>query len=322
MYNLQIIISRLDLIVFIIRYLILIIFILLGISFFTLLERKGLGLIQLRKGPFKVGFYGILQPFRDAIKLFSKEQVFPIIINFRIFYFRPFLGIILSIIFWLRIPFLTLLVNFSLRVLFVLCISRLGVYVVIMAGWSSNSYYRILGRVRRVAQSISYEVRFSLILLNVLIIYERYRLIDYYESQDLWIFFLIIPLSLIFFSSILAETGRRPFDFVEGESELVSGFNTEYSRRGFAFLFISEYRNIIFISIFFCVIFLGRDYWTLFFFLKMVLISYLFIWVRGTLPRFRYDKLMFLVWKIYLVISLNYIILFYGLKFLFNSIFM
>lgn len=297
--------------------------VLLGVSFLTLIERKGLGLIQLRKGPNKVGLLGLIQPFGDAIKLFRKENLYPYIINYLIYYFSPLLGLFLSLIFWICLPYLTLILRFEFGILYIFCISRVGVYSVIISGWSSNSYYSILGSLRRVAQSISYEVSFSLILVSLLLLFGRFNLMDFRIYQFyLWIIWINFPLVYIFFSSLLAETNRSPFDFAEGESELVSGFNVEYSGGGFAILFMSEYINILFMSIFFVTIYIGGDYWRFFFYLKWLIISFIFIWVRGTLPRFRYDKLMFMVWKVYLMVSLNFILIFFGIKVLLYSQFL
>lgn len=312
-----------DLFIFIFSYLIIVIFVLIGVSFLTLMERKVLGLIQLRKGPLKVGVLGFLQPFRDAIKLFTKENINPLIVNYFIFYFSPVLIFFLSIFIWVSIPFISLIINFEYGILFILCISRLGVYPLIIAGWSSNSYYSILGSLRRVAQSVSYEVRFSLILIGLIILLDRLNLIIFYKIQGYtWLLIICLPIFLLFITSVLAETNRSPFDFAEGESELVSGFNVEYSGGGFAILFMAEYRNILFIRILIVNLIFGGDYWRLIFYFKLVLISFLIIWVRGTLPRFRYDKLMSIVWKVYLLISMNFIILFYGVKVLLYTIFL
>lgn len=299
----------------------MLIFVLLGVSFLTLMERKVLGLIQLRKGPNKVGYLGLIQPFGDAIKLFTKENISPLMVNYFIFYFSPVFMLFLSLIIWIVFPFLRLILRFDYGVLFILCVSRLGVYPVMIAGWSSNSCYSILGSIRRVAQSISYEVRFSLIIISFIILGDRIRLFLFYEIQFyFWLVIICLPLFIIMVSSILAETNRSPFDFVEGESELVSGFNVEYSGGGFAILFMAEYARILFMRILIVNFSLGGNYWRIFFYIKIVTISFLFIWVRGTLPRFRYDKLIFMVWKIYLVVSINYIILFYGMKMFFHTI--
>lgn len=297
--------------------LLLIICVLVGVAFLTLLERKVLGYIQIRKGPNKVGFMGIPQPFRDAIKLFTKEQTFPLVSNYLIYYYSPIINLFLSLLLWVIIPYLFGLFIFNLRILFFLCCTRLGVYTVIIAGWSSNSRYSLLGGMRAVAQTISYEVSLALIFISFIILIQGFRLIEFYKYQKfIWLIFLSFPLAFIWFVSRLAETNRTPFDFAEGESELVSGFNVEYRRGGFALIFLSEYSRILFIRILFCVLFLGRDLISIIFYIKLVFLSFCFIWVRGTLPRFRYDKLIYLAWKSFLPISLNYLFLYIGIKIL------
>lgn len=293
----------------------LVICVLIGVAFLTLLERKVLGYIQIRKGPNKVGFIGIPQPFRDAIKLFTKEQTFPLLSNYVIYYYSPVIRLFLSLLIWIVIPYLLGLFMFNLGIIFFLCLTRLGVYTVIIAGWSSNSSYSLLGGMRAVAQTISYEVRLALIFISFIILVSSYRLIDFYKYQMyIWFIFLTLPLGLVWFVSRLAETNRTPFDFAEGESELVSGFNVEYRRGGFALIFLSEYSRILFIRILFRVLFLGRNLCSIIFYMELVFISFIFLWVRGTLPRFRYDKLIYLAWKRFLPISLNFIFLFLGLK--------
>nr|WGO57911.1 NADH dehydrogenase subunit 1 [Cyrtonotula longialata] len=303
--------------------LILLICVLVGVAFLTLLERKVLGYIHIRKGPNKVGILGIFQPFSDAIKLFTKEQTFPLVSNYISYYFAPIFSLFLSLLIWMIIPFLSGLYSFELGILFFLSCTSLGVYTVMIAGWSSNSNYSLLGGLRAVAQTISYEVSLALILLSFIFLINSYNLIDFYYYQNyLWLIFMTLPLSLVWFTSCLAETNRTPFDFAEGESELVSGFNVEYSSGSFALIFLAEYASILFMSMLFCVIFLGSDINTLFFYLKLSFISFLFIWVRGTLPRFRYDKLMYLAWKSFLPLSLNYLLFFLGFKlFMFSILF-
>lgn len=293
----------------------LVICVIVRVAFLTLLERKVLGYIQIRKGPNKVGFIGILQPFNDAIKLFCKEQTYPFVSNYFVYYFSPIFSLFLSLLCWLCIPYLVKLFSFNLGVLFFLCCLSLGVYTVILAGWSSNSNYALLGGLRAVAQTISYEVRLALILLSVIFLIGGYNFFFFtYIQLNIWFIFLLFPLIIVWFCTSLAETNRTPFDFAEGESELVSGFNVEYRRGGFALIFLAEYARILFISILFCLIFLGGDLYSLFFFLKLTFISFLFIWVRGTIPRFRYDKLMFIAWKSFLPFSLNFLLLIIGLK--------
>lgn len=293
----------------------------MGVAFLTLLERKVLGYVHIRKGPNKVGFIGILQPFRDAIKLFSKEQTFPLTSNYISYYFAPIFSLFLSLLLWIVFPYLRGFYSFELGVLFFLSCTSLGVYSVIIAGWASNSNYSLLGGLRAVAQTISYEVRLALIFLSFIFLVGSYNLIIFNVFQNyLWFIFLTLPLSLVWFTSCLAETNRTPFDFAEGESELVSGFNVEYRRGGFALIFLAEYARILFMRILFCVIFLGCDVFSLLFYLKLSFISFLFIWVRGTLPRYRYDKLIYLAWKSFLPLSLNYLLFFMGFKLFFISL--
>nr|UNP54454.1 NADH dehydrogenase subunit 1 [Amraica recursaria] len=307
-----------DIILIIIGLLILILGVLIGVAFLTLLERKVLGYIQIRKGPNKVGFNGILQPFSDAIKLFTKEQTFPIYSNYFSYYFSPVVSFVLSLMIWMLIPYCFNLFNFNLGVLFFFCCTSLGVYTVMVAGWSSNSNYSLLGGLRSVAQTISYEISLALIFMSGLIMIMDFNMIKFSYYQNLvWFLFIMFPLSLCLLSSMMAETNRTPFDFAEGESELVSGFNVEYSSGGFALIFLAEYSSILFMSMLFVLIYLGGYDMTLYFYLKLLFISFMFIWVRGTLPRYRYDKLMYLSWKSYLPISLNFLLFYMSLKIFF-----
>jgi NADH-ubiquinone oxidoreductase chain 1 len=286
-----------------------------GVAFLTLIERKVLGYIQIRKGPNKVGFLGIPQPFNDAIKLFCKEQTYPFVSNYLVYYFSPIFSLFLSLLCWLCFPLLIKLFRFNLGVLFFLCCLRLGVYTVILAGWSSNSSYALLGGLRAVAQTISYEVRLALILLSLIFLVGGYNFFLFIYLQNyMWFIFLCFPLAIVWFCTSLAETNRTPFDFAEGESELVSGFNVEYRRGGFALIFLAEYARILFIRILFSLIFLGGDTNLLYFFIKLRFLSFLFIWVRGTIPRFRYDKLIFMAWKRFLPFSLNFLVFVIGIK--------
>nr|QHD19751.1 NADH dehydrogenase subunit 1 [Epilachna admirabilis] len=304
-----------DLILILINFFLLILGVLVGVAFLTLLERKLLGYIQIRKGPNKVGFMGILQPFSDAIKLFSKEQVFPLMSNYLIYYFSPIMSLFLALLLWMSMPFYLYFLSFNFSILYFFSISSLGVYMIMMSGWSSNSNYSLLGSLRAVAQTISYEVSMFLIMLSYLILISSLNLFDFYIFQKfLWFLFLTFPLSLMWMVSSLAETNRTPFDFAEGESELVSGFNVEYSSGGFAFIFLAEYASILFMSMLSVILFLGSNFYSFFFFLKLVMLSFFWVWVRGTLPRYRYDKLMNLSWKIYLPVSLNFLMFYLGLK--------
>nr|WQG15301.1 NADH dehydrogenase subunit 1 [Alvinocarididae sp.] len=298
-----------------VSYLILVIFVLVAVAFVTLLERKVLGYIQIRKGPNKVGFMGLLQPFADAVKLFTKEQTLPTMSNFIPYYLSPVFSLFIALLVWLAAPFDSGLISFKMSVLFFLCCTSLGVYSMMGAGWASNSKYALLGCLRAVAQTISYEVSLALILLSFLFLVGGFDLGLFTEYQRfLWFVGLTFPLALVWFASCLAETNRTPFDFAEGESELVSGFNTEYSSGGFALIFMAEYASILFMSVLFSLIFLGGELSGLLFYLKAVFIAFCFIWVRGTLPRFRYDKLMYLAWKSFLPVALNYLVFFLGLK--------
>nr|QRW36292.1 NADH dehydrogenase subunit 1 [Graptodytes eremitus]QRW36305.1 NADH dehydrogenase subunit 1 [Graptodytes varius] len=304
-----------DLLIMMISMLLLVVCVLVGVAFLTLLERKVLGYIQIRKGPNKVGYMGILQPFSDAIKLFTKEQTFPLLSNYIMYYYSPIVSLFLSLLMWVIIPYLMGLFMFNLSMLMFLCLTSMGVYTVMIAGWSSNSMYSMLGGMRAVAQTISYEVSLALIFMSFMVLISSFSLMDFYLYQEnIWMIFLCLPLAFMWFVSSLAETNRTPFDFAEGESELVSGFNVEYSSGGFALIFLSEYSSILFMSMMFGVLFMGGNLLSLFFYLVMVFISFMFIWVRGTLPRFRYDKLMYLAWKSFLPVALNFLFLFLGFK--------
>nr|APX39861.1 NADH dehydrogenase subunit 1 [Longitarsus tabidus] len=295
--------------------LIMIVSVLIGIAFLTLLERKVLGYIQIRKGPNKVGFLGLIQPFSDAIKLMSKEQIYPYMSNFNLFYICPVMNLFLALFLWFCMPFISINVNFNFSILFFLSVSSVSVYTIMLAGWSSNSNYSLLGSLRSVAQTISYEVSLALILMSYLFMILSLNLLDFMKFQEyIWFIYLMMPLCFMWVVSSLAETNRTPFDFAEGESELVSGFNVEYSSGGFVMIFLAEYGNILFMSMLCVVLFLGSNLISFLFFLKLVFISFFWLWVRGTLPRYRYDKLMYLAWKSYLPITLNYLLMFCSMK--------
>lgn len=288
--------------------------VLIRVAFIVLVERKVLGYIQIRKGPNKVGFIGILQSFGDAIKLFTKEQIIPSNSNLIPYYFSPVVSFVVVLFLWSLIPTGAHWLNISLGTLFFFCCTRFGVYRLLGRGWSSNSNYALLGSIRGVAQTISYEVSIALLFLSRIFIIGGYRFIFFSRNQEYcWFVVIMFPIFLCWLSSRLAETNRTPFDFAEGESELVSGFNIEYGRGGFTLLFLSEYASIIFISYFMTIIFIGG--------INLIIINlisvffcYLFIWVRGTLPRFRYDKLISLAWKRYLPLSLNYLIFYITIR--------
>nr|YP_010954731.1 NADH dehydrogenase subunit 1 [Dorcus rectus]WMW30116.1 NADH dehydrogenase subunit 1 [Dorcus rectus] len=307
--------SGLDLFLLFYGMLILIVCVLVGVAFLTLLERKVLGYIQLRKGPNKVGILGIPQPFSDAIKLFTKEHTYPYMSNYNMYYVSPIFNLFLSLLLWMCIPLFTGFLSFSLGILYFMCCASLSVYTVMLAGWSSNSNYSMLGSMRAVAQTISYEVSLALTLLSFLILIMSLNLLDLKSYQSMvWFIVISLPLCMVWFVSSLAETNRTPFDFAEGESELVSGFNVEYSGGGFALIFLAEYSSILFMSMMCCLLFLGANFFNLMIFFMLGFMSFLWIWVRGTLPRYRYDKLMYLAWKSFLPLTLNYFLFFLGLK--------
>nr|YP_010177769.1 NADH dehydrogenase subunit 1 [Meleonoma mirabilis]QST15487.1 NADH dehydrogenase subunit 1 [Meleonoma mirabilis] len=304
-----------DFLMILLGVLVLVLGVLIGVAFLTLLERKVLGYIQIRKGPNKLGVMGILQPFSDGVKLFTKEQTYPSFSNYMSYYFSPIISFILSLMIWVLIPYYFNFISFNLGMLFFFCCTSLGVYTVMIAGWSSNSNYALLGGLRAVAQTISYEVSLALIMMSSIIMIMGFNMMLLSEYQNLiWFMFVMMPLMMCWLSSSLAETNRTPFDFAEGESELVSGFNVEYSSGGFALIFLAEYSSILFMSLLFVLMYMGGYDMTLMFYLKLSLISFLFVWVRGTLPRYRYDKLMYLAWSGYLPVSLNFLMFFIGAK--------
>nr|QOL00854.1 NADH dehydrogenase subunit 1 [Phyllomimus sinicus] len=305
----------------IIGVLIMLISVLVGMAFLTLLERKVLGYMQIRKGPNKVGLMGLPQPLADALKLYTKEQSGPETSNYWLYYVCPVLNMMLSLLVWLIYPMVFGLLNFNLGLLFFLCCTSMGVYGIMFAGWSSNSKYALLGGLRSVAQTISYEVSMAIVMLGVVFLAGGYDLVMLIDMQYyLWFILLMMPLVLVWFASCLAETNRAPFDFAEGESELVSGFNVEYSSGNFALIFMAEYTSILFMSMLTCMMFFGGDIYSGWFSIKVAMLSFLFIWVRGTVPRFRYDKLMYLAWKMYLPVSLNYLMFFVGVGVLMFSV--
>nr|QWB85960.1 NADH dehydrogenase subunit 1 [Philus antennatus] len=304
-----------DMILMMFSSLILVVCVLVGIAFLTLLERKVLGYIQIRKGPNKVGYMGLIQPLSDAIKLFTKEQAYPFMSNFNLYYLSPAFNLFLALLLWMCMPFFSMNFSFSLSFLFFLSISSLGVYMIMLAGWSSNSNYALLGSLRSVAQAISYEVSLSLILLSFLFLILSVNILDLMKYQEyIWFIFIMFPLCLMWLVSSLAETNRTPFDFAEGESELVSGFNVEYSSGSFAMIFLAEYGNILFMSMMCTMLFFGGNLSSYFFFLKIGIFAFFWVWARGTLPRFRYDKLMYLAWKGYLPVTLNFLLFFLSLS--------
>ena len=264
-----------------------------------------MGYRQIRKGPNKVRFIGLIQPFNDAIKLFSKELVFPNLSNIFQYFISPILGLIIVLIRFFLFPFKEIVFSVRISLIFVYIILRINVYPVLFSGWASNRKYALLGRLRSVAQTVSYEVSLALMLIFFLTLRISLNMYVIIKLNYFWYkFFLFIPIIGIWLISCVAETNRTPFDFAEGESELVSGFNIEYGRVGFALIFIAEYARIIFIRIIFTVIFFSVRTNNIYLYLIISILVIIWIWVRTTFPRYRYDKLIALAWKRYLPIVL------------------
>nr|NP_976166.1 NADH dehydrogenase subunit 1 [Biomphalaria glabrata]AAQ75763.1 NADH dehydrogenase subunit 1 [Biomphalaria glabrata]AWK49497.1 NADH dehydrogenase subunit 1 [Biomphalaria glabrata] len=271
--------------------------VLIAVAFYTLYERKILGYIQIRKGPKSVGFWGILQPFADAVKLFLNELILPMKSNKVLFMMAPILGFSLALFLWVIYPSVYCIKFISFSLLIFLCISAINVYCILLAGWTSNSKYAFLGALRASAQTISYEVSMLFILIvPVLLIFETNMEM---ALKGYSVMFLMFPLLLVWFTTTLAETNRAPFDFAEGESELVSGFNVEYGGGLFALLFLAEYANIIFMSTMSMIWFFYNNN-SFLFVLGIVFFSTFYLFARGAYPRHRYDLLMMLCWKSFL----------------------
>ena len=297
---------------------------LIGVAYLTLAERRVIGFMQLRKGPNVVGPFGLFQPFADALKLMAKETILPAGADKVVFMIAPILTFVLAVVAWAVIPFGEGLVisDINVGILYLFAISSLGVYGVIMAGWASNSKYAFLGALRSAAQMVSYEVSMGLVIITVLLCVGSLNLSAIVEAQKtMWFALPLFPMFLVFFISTLAETNRAPFDLPEGESELVAGYFVEYSSMSFALFFLGEYANMILMSAMTTILFLGG--WLppldiaplnwipgpLWFIIKICLVLFVFLWVRATTPRYRYDQLMRLGWKVFLPFSLIWVVL-------------
>nr|BAK23134.1 NADH dehydrogenase subunit 1 [Luciosoma setigerum] len=290
--------------------------VLLAVAFLTLIERKVLGYMQLRKGPNVVGPYGLLQPVADGMKLFMKEPVHPASSSPLLFLAAPIIALILAMMLWIPMPMPYSLTNLNLGVLFIMALSSLMVYSILASGWASNSKYALIGALRAVAQTISYEVSLGLILLSIIIFTGNYTLQTFNTAQEsIWLLLPAWPLATMWYISTLAETNRAPFDLTEGESELVSGFNVEYAGGPFALFFLAEYANILLMNTLSTILFLGASHipsipelTTINIMTKAALLSMLFLWVRASYPRFRYDQLMHLIWKNFLPVTLAFVL--------------
>lgn len=307
----------------ILSFLVVTIPLLLSVAYFTLAERKVMSAMQRRVGPNVVGYWGLLQPLADGLKLVAKQTIVPTKANRTLFLFAPVYSFSLALAAWVVIPFDAgvVVADIDLGLLYLLSISTLNVYGIIIAGWSSNSKYAFLGACRSAAQMISYDVSMGLILLTVVVSAGSCNLTQIVLSQsEFWYIWPFLPLAAMFFVSILAETNRAPFDLTEAEAELVAGYNVEYSAVGFALFFLAEYANMILMSTLTVILFFGGwlapisflsfisgNWWLG---LKISGIAFLFIWVRATFPRYRYDQLMFLGWKVFLPLALGWFLYF------------
>ena len=299
---------------------------LLSVAYLTYAERRVIGLMQMRRGPNRVGPFGLLQPIADAVKLIFKETIVPTPASKIVFMIAPMITFILSLVGWAVIPFSEgwVLSDMNVGVLYVLALSSLGVYGIIMAGWASNSKYAFLGAIRSSAQMISYEVSMGLVIVTVLLVTGSLNLSEIVEHQrdmPFWIHLLLAPMAVVFFISVLAETNRLPFDLPEAESELVAGYNVEYSSMSFALFFLGEYANMILVSAMTVTFFMGGYLppfgisflylipGFIWFVLKICFLLFVFLWIRATLPRYRYDQLMHLGWKVFLPLTLFWVVL-------------
>jgi len=317
----------------ILKGLILIICLLVTVAFFTVLERKLMSAIQRRRGPNVAGIFGLLQGAADGVKLIIKETVVPSSSNPVIFVLSPIFTFIISLMGWVILPFSVgaVIANINLGILYFFAVSSLGVYTIIMAGWSSNSKYAFLGALRSAAQMISYEVAIGFTIITVFICAGSLNLTAIVlAQQQVWYVFPLFPMFVVFFVSALAETNRHPFDLPEAEAELVSGYNVEYSAMGFALFFLGEYANILLMSATTCLLFLGGwlppfDFLSfipgpVWLGLKIAIFAMLFIIIRAVLPRYRYDQLMQLGWKVFIPVTLGWLFLVAGVLVAFDSL--
>jgi len=308
------------------KVLLIVLPLLLSVAYLTYAERRVIGLMQMRRGPNVVGPFGLLQPIADAVKLMFKEAIVPTPASKVVFIIAPMITFILSLVGWAVIPFSEGLVlsDMNVGVLYILAVSSLGIYGIIMAGWASNSKYAFLGAIRSSAQMISYEVSMGLVIVTVLLVTGTLNLSEIVEHQrnmPFWIHLLLAPMAVVFFISVLAETNRLPFDLPEAESELVAGYNVEYSSMSFALFFLGEYANMILVSAMTVTFFMGGYlppfgisflYFVpgfIWFVLKVCFLLFVFLWIRATLPRYRYDQLMRLGWKVFLPLTLFWVVL-------------
>jgi NADH-quinone oxidoreductase subunit H len=308
---------------------------LISVAYFTIAERKIMGVIQRRRGPNVIGFVGLLQPLADGLKLFAKETILPSNSNIIVFLIAPILSFLLSLISWSVIPFSETIVlsDINVGILYLFATSSLSVYGIVMAGWSSNSKYPFLGALRSAAQMISYEISIGFIIVNVCVCAGSFNLSSIvFAQKNIWFIVPLFPMFVIFYISMLAETNRHPFDLPEAEAELVSGYNVEYSAMTFALFFLGEYANMLLMSAFSAILFLGGwlplinifplnympgSFW---FSLKLILGVIFFIITRATLPRYRYDQLMHIGWKCFLPLSLGYLVFSVGILISFNGL--
>ena len=309
--------------------------VLISVAFLVYAERKVLALIQLRRGPNVVGPFGILQSFADALKLLTKENIVPANSNKIVFLLAPIITMVLSLAGWAVIPFAPnwVIADINVGIMYLFAVSSLGVYGIIMAGWASNSQYPFLGALRSAAQMVSYEVSIGFVIITVLLCVGSLNLSKIVEAQEtVWFAIPLLPMFVVFFISALAETNRLPFDLPEDESTLVAGFFTEYSSASFVLFFLGEYASMILMSSMTVILFMGGwlppfDIFPLnaipgviWFVIKVIFILFLFIWVRGTFPRYRYDQLMRLGWKIFLPLSLLWVVLTAGFLIVFDMV--